>query len=439
MSERSESMKKILIVDDDPVSRDLLKEVFQKEGFDVRLAESGEVAASWIAREDFPIVLSDVRMKQKSGFDLLRELKEKEKEKGRAASVVVLMTGFGSMEGALEALREGAFDYISKPFQLTDLRTLIGRALKHAEFLRQTGQRPTRANPGIGATLAQSLIGRSPKIVEVYRTIARASLTSSSVLIVGESGTGKALVARAIHENGNRKDKPFVKISSREDLEEMEPKLETARGGTFLIEELAEFSSGEQSRLLRAIETADAQGWDLRWIGASRVGSAELIRSGGVRPDLLDRLNIISIEIPPLRGRIEDLPELISAFLARYAEKNAKAVSHVSDSAMKKLRDYPWPGNIRELERVVERAVALSAGSVLEIEDFPDIVSPPAPAGEAESRASLESVEKAHIARVLVETGFNKSKASEILGIDRATLYRKAKVYGIDLKGGAKS
>jgi len=432
-------MKKILVVDDDPVSRDLLKEVLAKEGFDVRLAESGEAALACLTDEDFPLVLSDIRMKQKTGFDVLRELKEKEKEKNRPPCVVVLMTGFGSMEGALEALREGAFDYISKPFQLADLRTLIARAGKHADFLRQAGQAPVPASSGIGATLAQSLIGRSPKIVEVYRTIARASLTASSVLIAGESGTGKALVARAIHENGNRKGKPFIKVTSREDIDGLEAGIGAARGGTVLIEELVGLAPNEQARLLRQVEAADAQGLDIRWIAASRVGTVELIRSGLVREDLLDRLNIISIEIPPLRSRLDDLPELVSALLVRYAEKNGKAISHVAESAMRKLREYPWPGNIRELERVVERAVALSAGSVLEIEDFPDIAPPPPRPGDSEPRASLESVEKAHIARVLIETGFNKSKASEILGIDRATLYRKAKLYGIDLKGGAKN
>ncbi|MBS1961667.1 MAG: sigma-54-dependent Fis family transcriptional regulator [Bdellovibrionales bacterium] len=428
-------MKKILVVDDDPVSRDLLKEVLLKEGFEVRLAESGEAALGHLAREDFPLVLSDIRMKQKSGFDVLRELKEKERGKNRPPVVVVLMTGFGSMEGALEALREGAFDYISKPFQLADLRTLIARAGKHAEFLRQTNLAPKSAASAMGATLAQSLIGKSPKIVEVYRTIARASLTSSSVLIAGETGTGKALVARAIHENGNRKDKAFVKVAAKEDLDALEADLAAARGGTVLVEELVAFGPGEQARILRAIESADERGFDVRWIAGSRLPTGELARSGMVRGDLLDRLHIISIEIPPLRSRLEDLPELVSSFVARYSEKNGKAISHVSESAMRKLREYPWPGNIRELERVVERAVALSAGSVLEIEDFPDIAPSAAKSEVSEPQASLESVEKAHIARVLQETGFNKSKASEILGIDRATLYRKAKLYGIDLKG----
>lgn len=431
-------MKKILVVDDDPVSRDLLREVLQKEGYEVCLAESGEAAIQALDREDFPLVLSDVRMQLKSGFDLLRELKEKEKVKGRLPSVVVLMTGFGSMEGALEALREGAFDYISKPFQLADLRSLIGRARKHVDFLRQENPSPVRS--GISGSLVQSLIGKSPKIVEVYRTIARASLTSSSVFIAGETGTGKALVARAIHENGNRKGKTFLKVASKEDLDLLASRLHLSHGGTVMIEELIGLGASEQARLLRLVETAESQGADLRWIAGSRVPCAEITRSGMVRGDLLDRLNIISIEIPPLRSRLDDLPELVSSFLARYSEKNGKAVSHVSEGAMKKLREYPWPGNVRELERVVERAVALSAGSVLEVDDFPDIIptSPKGSSSSHEPQASLGAVEKAHIARVLIETGYNKSKASEILGIDRATLYRKAKVYGIDLKGGVK-
>jgi DNA-binding NtrC family response regulator len=347
------------------------------------------------------------------------------------------MTGFGSMEGALDALREGAFDYISKPFQVADLRLLISRAGKHAEYLRQSDLNPVRAVTAFSPTLAQTLIGRSPRIVEVYRAIARASLTASSVFIAGETGTGKALVARAIHENGNRKGKPFTEIASREDIDRLEASMEGARNGTVVVEEPGSLGAGEQARLLRLIESAESGGFDFRWITISRTSGTELARDEKVRADLLDRLNIISIEIPPLRDRLDDLPDLVSSFLARFSEKNSKAVSHVSEGAMSKLREYAWPGNIRELERLIERAVAMSAGSVLDSEDFPDIF-PPAPVSTPTSgkpQASLESVEKEHIARVLVETGFNKSKASEVLGIDRATLYRKAKNYGIDLKG----
>lgn len=426
-------LKKILVVDDDPVSRELLEEVLKKEGYAVRLAESGEAALLDLAREDFPLILSDVRMKEKTGFDLLRDI---QKRPG-PPSVVVLMTGFGSMEGALDALREGAFDYISKPFQIADLRSLVARARKHVEYLRAASETAPTAGKGVqafGQALGQSLIGRSPKIVEVYRTIARASLTSSSVLIFGETGTGKALVARSIHENGTRKGKPFVKVSTHEEVDSLDANLMGAVGGTILVEELVGLNASDQSRILRLIERAESENLGIRWIATSRVGQSALLKSGMVRGDLMDRLNIITMEIPPLRSRIEDLSELVSTFLAKFSEKNSKRISHLTDSAMEKLRGYGWPGNVRELERVIERAVALSAGTVLEAEDFPDL-GKSAVASESEPGASLETVEKVHIQRVLEETGFNKSRASEILGIDRATLYRKAKIYGIDLKG----
>lgn len=427
------ALMKILVVDDDPVSRELLEEVLRKEGYTVRLAESGEDALLDLAREDFPLILSDVRMKAKTGFDLLRDV---QKRPG-PPSVVVLMTGFGSMEGALDALREGAFDYISKPFQITDLRSLVARARKHVEYLREASTVAPDAGKGTQAfaqSLGQSLIGRSSKIVEVYRTIARASLTSSSVLIFGETGTGKALVARSVHENGTRKGKPFVTVSSHEEVDSLDANLVGAAGGTILIEELVGLNASDQSRILRLVERVESERLGIRWIATSRVGQADLLKSGMVRSDLLDRLNIITMEIPPLRSRLEDLPELVSAFLAKFSEKNAKRISHLTDSAMEKLKNYGWPGNVRELERVIERAVALSVGTVLEAEDFPDL-GKASVVTESEPGASLETVEKAHIQRVLEETGFNKSRASEVLGIDRATLYRKAKIYGIDLKG----
>jgi DNA-binding NtrC family response regulator len=434
-------VRKILVVDDDPVSRELLEEVLSKEGLEVHLAESAEAALPLLAREDFPLILSDVRMKEKSGFDLLREARRL-----RPQSVIVLMTGFGSMEGALDALREGAFDYISKPFQLGDLRNVIARAGKHAEHLRGIS-----AGASTGKLSAQvaagSLIGRSPKIVEVYKMLARASLTSSNVFISGETGTGKALVARTIHDNGTRKGKPFFKLSTEDDLRALEADPAIAGGGTVFIEELMHLGMPEQSRILRILENSElelaSERRDLRWVTATRQAAGDIARSGAIRPDLLDRLNIISMEIPPLRERAEDLPELVGHFLAKHSEKNAKNVSHLSDSAMTALRGYPWPGNVRELERMIEKAVALSAGNVLEPEDFPEILAHAekavAPsAGIEGSQASLESMERVHIAKVLEETGYNKSKASEILGIDRATLYRKAKNYGIDLKGSAK-
>jgi DNA-binding NtrC family response regulator len=435
------TMKKILVVDDDPVSRELLEEVLRKEGLEVHQAESAEAALAILAGDDFPLVLSDIRMKEKSGFDLLREAR-----KLRPHSVIILMTGFGSMEGALDALRDGAFDYISKPFQLDDLRSVVARAGKHAEHLRGIASGPASGRLSTQVA-AGSLIGRSPKIVEVYKMLARASLTSSNVFISGETGTGKALVARTIHDNGTRKGKPFFKLSNPEDLRVLENDPSVAEGGTVFIEELLSLGASEQSRILRILENSEleiaSEKRGLRWVSASRQAAGELARSGMIRADLFARLDIISMEIPPLRERAEDIPELVGHFLAKYSEKNEKHVSHLSEAAMSLLRGYAWPGNVRELERIVEKAVALSAGNVLEPEDFPEISGSTAKAvpfgAPAENaQASLESMERHHIAKVLEETGYNKSRASEILGIDRATLYRKAKNYGIDLKGNLK-
>lgn len=434
-------MKKILVVDDDPVSRELLEEVLRKEGYEVFLAASAEVAVCRLEEQNFTLVLSDIRMGEKSGFDLLREIK---KNTSDPPPVVVLMTGFGSMEGALDALREGAFDYISKPFQLADLRILVARAVKHAEHLRGVSQNPVsnsaKAGESLDKALGQSLIGRSPKIVEVYRTLARASLAASSVLISGETGTGKVLVARAIHDNGSRRGKPFLKISSHDEIVGLAADPEAASGGTVLLAELESLSGSDQWKLLHLMESMEASRLGVRWIATTRVRSDGFLSTPALRGDLIDRLNIILIEIPPLRSRIDDLPELVSAFLAKFSNKNAKTVSHVSESAMAKLRRYSWPGNVRELERTLERAVALAAGAVLETEDFPEFdLNLSAGESHPQSKASLEVVEKAHIVRVLEQAGYNKSKASEILGIDRATLYRKAKIYGIELKRSGKS
>ncbi len=426
----------ILVVDDDRVSLELLGEVLRKEGYPTTLADTGEKASALVAQQDFSIILSDVQMHGKSGFDLLREMKVSEKAGERAPSVFILMTGFGSMDGALDAFKQEAFDYISKPFALDDLRSLVARAAKVSEVLRAPHTEAVGITGGVSPHLARSLTGRSPQIVEVYRRIARASLASSSVLISGEAGTGKALVARAIHENGARKSGPFVVLAEREDFLGLEENLERWAGGTLLIEELHGLTPSEQSRTLRAIEAAETRGIDVRWIATARIPANELARIDAIRPELLDRLNVLAIEIPALRNRIEDLPELVGVFLARYAEKNRKPISHLADSALDCLRNYSWPGNVRELERVLEKAVAMSAGVILEIEDFPELAGKSAvdAASPDLGSESLETVERAHILRVLAETGFNKSKASEILGIDRATLYRKAKVYGIVLR-----
>ena len=425
----------ILVVDDDEVMRKLLAEVLTREGYQVELALSGEDAIQILKKKKYPLILSDIRMIELSGIGVLREVK-----KAAPLSVVILMTGFGSMEGALEAIQEGAFDYVSKPFKLEEIKSVVGRALKHWESINA---KPT------GSTLSgkmelspQTMIGKSQKIVEVYKTVARAVLSQSNVLLTGESGTGKELVARAIHENSPRRKSPFISASGSEsDL--FPAHFKAAENGIFFLDEVGDLNLADQLKLLRAIQDVESRGGDVRVICATRKDLAALVKEGKFRDDLFYKLNVISIDLPPLRERIEDLPELVGFFIARHGEKNHKAVSHLSEEAMMLLRSYDWPGNIRELEHEIERAVAMTNMAVLYPEDFPEVlestknspVAAPHAQGTTGGVSSLEEMERIHIVKVLEEVSYNKSKASEVLGIDRATLYRKAQRYGIDLRG----
>lgn len=444
---------KLLVVDDDKVTRELLREYFEREGYSVEQAASAEQAKEMVATTPFPLVLSDIRMLDMDGLELLSFIK-----KQNSNSVVILMTGFGNMEGAVKAIQEGAFDYISKPFRLEDLKSVVFRAARHWSSLSD----PQTRAPEI-AFQSKSFIGKSPQIVEVYKVLARATLSDSSVLITGESGTGKELVARAIHENSQRYGKPFVAVNCgalAENLLESElfghvkgaftGALQNKRGifeeassGTVFLDEIGDVSPGMQVKLLRVLQEKECRPVganetrkvDVRIIAATHVDLEQRVKEGKFREDLFYRLKVISIELPALRDRMEDLPELVEYFLKSFSAKIKKVVSHVSDDALTLLRGYPWPGNVRELEHAIERAVAMTRTTVLYPEDFPAelrALGATIASSEVET-GSLEKVEKAHIQKVLEEAKFNKSKAASILGIDRKTLHRKAEKYGIDL------
>lgn len=449
----------ILVIDDDKITRELLKEVLEKDGLSVSLASSGEEALEILADKSFPIVLSDIRMHDISGMGVLTHLK-----KNSPTSVVVLMTGFGNMEGAIEAIQKGAFDYISKPFQLDDMRAVLQRAVKHWESSQKGLKTGHRVN-AIGET-PRSVIGKSPKIVEVYKTLARATLSPSNVLIQGESGTGKELVARAIHENSPRKEEPFIAINCgalNENLLESElfghvkgaftgaisnksGLFEEARKGTIFLDEIGDISPALQVKLLRVLQESEykpvgsneSKKSYARVIAATHRQLEQLIQTGKFREDLYYRLKVVLIDLPPLRERMEDLPDLISYFVAVYSKKIGKNVSHISDDAMGVLQSYVWPGNIRELEHAIERAVTMTRSSVLYPEDFPSELRQKSEGAKSEIGSapltSLEQVEKNHILKVLESTNWNKSKAAAMLGIDRKTLHRKAVRYQIELK-----
>ncbi len=445
----AEVPRRLLVVDDDRVTRDLLKEIFDGAGWTATLAASGEAAVLALAKEAFPVVLSDIRMLDVDGHAVLEAAK-----KADPRTVVILMTGFGTMEGAVQAIQRGAFDYISKPFRVDELRTLIERAFEHRQ--KET-PKPSKGN----AITPRSLIGKSPKIVDVYKTMARATMSPSNVLIVGESGTGKELVARGIHEHSARNGHPFVAMNCgalTETLLESElfghvrgsftGAIADKRGlfaeahcGTLFLDEIGDVSAALQVKLLRTLQegeykpvgSTETLRADVRIIAATHRDLDVAVAEGRFREDLYYRLKVIRIDIPALRERAEDLPELASHFVARYAAKVGKPVSHIAPEAMELLEKYAWPGNVRELEHAIERAITMTRTSILYPEDFPPEIREPGQAVRPEpGGSSLDAIEREHIVRTLEETSFNRSKAAAKLGIDRKTLLRRMRRLGIE-------
>ncbi len=450
---------KILVVDDDSVTLQMLKEFLEKNSFQVFLAQDADEAVDSVEKNKIELVLSDIRMEESDGLSLLSELKKKHPK-----LVMIMMTGFGSMEGAIEAIQKGAFDYISKPFDLNKMLALVNKAVKHIQSLKKESTEDSSA-----PTLVErprSLIGSSPKIVEVYKTIARATLSSSTVLIRGESGTGKELVALAIHSNSDRKAKKFVAVNCgalTETLLESElfgymkgsftgaqsdkkGLFEEANGGTLFLDEIGDITPGLQVKLLRVLQEGEIRPVgsnqqvkvNVRIVAATHRDLDQYVADGRFREDLYYRLKVIEIDIPPLRERKEDIPELAQVFLTKFSARLHKKITAISKEGLQKLASYSWPGNVRELEHQIERAVALTSASVLSNDDF-DLSEEGSRKSETNASSSglshsLEDMEKEHILRVLKEVDYNKSRASEVLGIDRATLYRKAQKYGIALK-----
>lgn len=443
----------LLVMDGDRALLEQLGTVFSAAGYDVTLAGNAEEGRRALSARAFSIVLSDTRLLDAGALPIAGK-----------STIYILMTAFGSLEAAVECLRNGAFDYLSKPFPLQEVVAVVDRARDY--WLSRP--RPTPAGESARAVAsAKTLIGRSPRIVSVYKTMARASLSQSNVLIVGETGTGKELVARAIHANSSRHRRKFVAVNCgalAENLLESElfghvrgsftgaiadkaGLFEEANGGTLFLDEIGDVGPALQIKLLRVLQDGEfrqvggkeVRRTDVRVIAATHRSLESLVRTGKFREDLYYRLKVLTVSLPPLRERLEDLNDLIHHFLGRYAEANHKSVSHVSDDAMKCLERYSWPGNIRELEHAIERAVAMTRTDVLYPEDLPEEIFSPAPtelptgAKGDPTRGSLDAVESAHIERILKEVNFNKTRASAILGIDRATLYRKAQRYGINL------
>ncbi len=442
---------KLMVVDDDLAMREMLTSLFSDEGYEAIGAASAEEALELSADEEFDAVLSDIKMPGKSGIELVAALREL-----RPETPVILMTAFGSIDSAVEAMREGALDYVTKPFEPEVVLVAMEQALERRVLERENRElrRAVDRTSQLG-----DLIGTSPAMREIFALIRRVAHNRSRVLISGRSGTGKEVVARTIHFHGNRADKPFVPINCTaipEGLLESElfghvrgaftgahaskrGLFEHANGGTIFLDEIGDMPTGLQSKLLRVLQDREVRPVggnqaipiDVRVISASNKDLRQEIERGAFREDLYYRLNVIPIHIPPLSERPEDIPPLVNAFLARHAEGRPRSVS---PAAMQHLCNAEWKGNGRELENLIERALALSDRDELQPEDLPLETGGDLLAGSIEGtlhRASalgltLDELQHRYIEEILKLHDGNKVHAAAALGIDRKTLYRRA-------------
>ena len=455
-------MSRILVVDDEASMRDLLRILLQKERHQVVTASDGASGLALALQQDIDLVISDIKMPGLDGVGLLAGLREKGLE-----MPVIMMTAYASSESAIQAMKQGAFDYITKPFKMEEIKLVIHRALSE-------GERRQQAEPVIPPLVEepalQGIIGRSPKMVELYKLISRVAGVDSTVLITGESGTGKELVARTIHYNSPRAAKPFVAINCGaipEELLESElfghvkgsftgaianksGLLEVAHDGTVFLDEVAEMSPRLQVKLLRYLQdhafrrvggTEDIE-VNVRTMAATNKDLSRLIQAGTFREDLFYRLNVISVEIPPLRERREDIPLLASNFLGLYAARAGRSVMAIAPEAMEILMAHSWRGNVRELENVMERTVALTIGGEIRPENLPPSVLQPAPPptspqweippGGLNLEQVVADLEKGLMQDALEKAGWNQTKAAQLLGINFRSFRYRAKKYGLD-------
>jgi DNA-binding NtrC family response regulator len=438
---------RVLVVDDDQSSRDLLSRILSGAGHRVTAVGDGrEAIAALDAGEPPDVVISDIRMSEVDGLQVTDAYRARAPD-----TPVILVTAFGNIDGAVDAIRRGAADYISKPYDVDAIQLVVARALQQRELAAEN--RSLRRGLREKYRL-ENVVGRSEAMLQVYKTAARVASTDATVLIQGESGTGKELVARAIHAASPRAAGPFVAVDCGAIAEGvLESELfghargaftgaqqarrglfEEAQGGTLFLDEIGDVGPNLQARLLRALQegtvrrvgTNEPIAVDVRVVAASNRDLEAAVKEASFRADLYYRLAVVTIRIPPLRERREDIPLLAEHFAHKHGRSEGSAIS---PAARDLLVAYDWPGNVRELENVVARALALNPSGVIMPEDLPEAVHggrPPAPARgpDVSDRPTLEELERRYAAQVLQETGGNKTRAAEVLGIDRKTLYR---------------
>ena len=447
----------VLVVDDDPAHRTMLRTLLTGWGYTIHEADDGSTAIEKVHEQAFDLILMDIRMIKVSGLEALDEIKA-----FNPAIPVIIMTAYSSVETAVEALKSGAYDYLTKPLDFDELRLAMERAMDH----RQLKEENRLLRESLGNHFdRQNIIGRSPAMVKLLETVAQVAPSEATVLITGESGTGKEMIAGAIHFNSPRKDGPFVKLNCAAITETLleselfghergaftgaykrkEGRFRQAHGGSIFLDEISEMSLAMQVKLLRVLQDREITrvggeeviNVNVRLIAATNKDLLKEIEARRFREDLFYRLNVVTLKMPPLRERREDVPLLAKHFLETFCQKNRKEMKGFTPQAMDLLLKYDWPGNVRELMNAVERGVVLANSEYLDKKDLPlalkdETIEGAAPLEQAiPGDLPLEEVEKASILKTLELTGGNKSEAARRLGITRRTLHKKLKKYGV--------
>jgi nitrogen regulation protein NR(I) len=473
--------KQILVVDDEPNLRRVLSAQLERDGYEVHTAEDGEQALGILKEHHIDLVITDLRMPRIDGMELLRRA-----QKIDAELPVVMITAHGTVDNAVEALKTGAFDYLTKPFDQVEVRTIVAKALRTRDLSATEASRPFHEIPVEGARYG--IIGQSPSILDLYAVLDRVADTPTTVLITGESGTGKELVARALHESSSRHDKSFIKVNCAaipKDLMESElfgyergaftgavgskpGRFELASGGTLFLDEIGSIPVEMQVKLLRALQESEFERVggvrtirvDVRLIAATNSDLKKEIAQGSFREDLYYRLNVVPIRLPSLRERATDIPLLALHFIRKFNARLKKSIDGVEPAALARLVSYPWPGNIRELENVIERAVLFCDGDELHLGDLPaemrgsatfleaaTTTPQPPPSSEPAStsalsdglkeqvKAAMSRLERELIVRALEQTHGNVTHAARLLKISRKGLQLKMKELGLREQG----
>jgi len=451
------SKPRILIVDDEENLCRVTQLRLQQAGYEVATAHDGESALEMLERTPQDLVITDLRMPGLSGMELLRRIKQAQPE-----TIVVVFTAFGTIESAVEAMKAGAYDYLIKPVNSEALKIVVARALDHHRLQQEVQILRSAIDRKYGF---ESILGKSKALLTALDAAARAAQSDSTVLIHGETGTGKELLARAIHFNSNRRDKPFVVINCGaipKDLLEAElfghtkgaftgavadrkGKIEAAHEGTLFLDEIGEMPFDLQVKLLRVLQQREIEKIgcphpipvNVRIIAATHRNLGAMLKEGTFREDLYYRLAVIPLELPPLRERTEDIPDLVATFFQRFKERLGRPNLRLPASILPYFSVYRWPGNVRELENVIERLVVLTPGDEIKVEDLPDFLRRHRPTLEAiqldlpPEGISMEAVERELVLRALQKCNWNQTQAAEYLGISRKQLIHRMEKYGL--------